>query len=129
MVGRRAAALVAVAALLGCETRTLLERDWVAVETPHFAIVSSLGPEETRQLTGDLERFHAAVSASGELDRARARQATAWLWSEISDSLLDRFRADDRVAPHLPEVEAAVAAGSLAPTQGARRLLALAGWG
>ena len=61
MVGRRAAALVAVAALLGCETRTLLERDWVAVETPHFAIVSSLGPEETRQLTGDLERFHAAV--------------------------------------------------------------------
>ena len=61
MGGRRAAALVAVAARRGGETRTLLERDWVAVETPHFAIVSSLGPKATRELTNDLERFHAAV--------------------------------------------------------------------
>ncbi|HJO25601.1 MAG: hypothetical protein QF890_00355 [Myxococcota bacterium] len=60
-MGRRAAVLLAVGTLLGCVTRPLLEQDWVVVETPHFAIMSSLGPEATRQLGDDLERFHSAV--------------------------------------------------------------------
>ena len=60
-MGRRAAVLLVVAALIGCVSRPLLERDWVAVDTPHFAITSALGPDATRQLADDLERFHAAV--------------------------------------------------------------------
>ena len=70
-----------------------------------------------------IERFCAAVAADGELARARADQATAWLWSEVGDTLLDRFRADPVVAEALPGVEAEVAAGRLAPTRAARRLL------
>jgi LAO/AO transport system kinase len=70
-----------------------------------------------------VERFGDAVRASGELDRVRARQAMAWLWSEVSDALLERFRADPSVVGLLDEVEADVAAGRATPTVAARRLL------
>jgi len=70
-----------------------------------------------------VERFRAAVEGSGELQAARARQATSWMWSEIRDALLDRFRADPAVAAQLPALEEAVATGRIAPTEAARELL------
>ena len=70
-----------------------------------------------------IDRFDTAVRSSGELDDARARQATAWLWSEISDALLERFRADPTVAGLLDDTEGDVAAGRVTPTVAARRLL------
>ena len=70
-----------------------------------------------------IERFRQAVAASGELDEARSHQATAWLWSEVGDALLDRFSADPVVAGLVPQLEADVAAGRMAPTRAARRLL------
>ena len=60
-MGWPTAGLLAAAALLACVSRPLLEQHWVAVETPHFAIVSALDPEATQQLADDLERFHAAI--------------------------------------------------------------------
>ena len=60
-MGWRTVRLLAVAALVGCVSRPLLEQNWVVVETPHFAIASALGPDATQQLADDLERFHAAV--------------------------------------------------------------------
>ena len=72
-----------------------------------------------------VERFTDALRTSGELEAARAEQALAWLWSEIGDTLLDRFRADDRIAQALPSIEAQVSAGSLSPTSAARNLLDL----
>ncbi|MCD9623360.1 methylmalonyl Co-A mutase-associated GTPase MeaB [Rhabdothermincola salaria] len=70
-----------------------------------------------------IDRFDTAVRSSRELDDARARQATAWLWSEISDALIDRFRADPTVAGLVGAVEADVASGRVSPTVAARRLL------
>ena len=67
--------------------------------------------------------FRDAVGADGELDRHRARQATAWMWSEVRDDLLGAFRADPQVQALLPQVEADVAAGTVSPTAAARRLL------
>jgi LAO/AO transport system kinase len=67
--------------------------------------------------------FVAAVTDSGELAQARSHQATAWLWSEISDTLLDRFRADPAVAGLLADAETAVATGLHTPTHAARMLL------
>lgn len=71
-----------------------------------------------------VEQFESTVSDSGELATARAGQSTAWLWSEIGDTLLDRFRDDEAVAALLPGVEADVAAGRVTPTRAARTLLA-----
>ncbi len=77
-------------------------------------------------------RFADAVRDSGELDELRARQATAWMWAEVRDALVDRFRDDPRVRSLLPGLEAEVASGRMAPTAAAARLLSAftdgAGW-
>lgn len=70
-----------------------------------------------------VERFGDALAASGELHEARATQATAWLWSEIGDTLLERFRNDPHIAHILPGVEKDVADGRRTPTEAARSLL------
>lgn len=100
----------------------LLRPKWHAWATEVLS-VSSLTGTGIGEVWQAIERFRAAVGPDGELAHARAEQATAWLWSEVGDTLLDRFRADPVVAGELPEVEAEVAAGRLAPTRAARRLL------
>jgi LAO/AO transport system kinase len=100
----------------------LLRPKWEAWATEVLA-VSALTGTGIDEVWTAIGRFCAAVGSDGELARARAEQATAWLWSEIGDTLLDRFRADPVVAEALPGVEAEVASGHLAPTRAARRLL------
>jgi LAO/AO transport system kinase len=70
-----------------------------------------------------VEEFQHAVRASGELDAHRQRQAVAWLWSEVDDSLLDAFKAHPKVQTLVPALEEAVAAGKTSPTAAARKLL------
>jgi LAO/AO transport system kinase len=70
-----------------------------------------------------VERFGDALEDSGELGQARATQATAWLWSEIGDTLLERFRNDHEIARILPAAEKDVADGRRTPTEAARSLL------
>lgn len=67
--------------------------------------------------------FRSTVTANGELLKARSAQATAWLWSEIGDTLLERFRADLHVAGLLPEIESAVSGGRVTPAKAALQLL------
>ena len=69
------------------------------------------------------QAFAAAVTKSGELKACRRDQARAWLWHELSDSLLDALKADPEVAAHLGQLEAKVAAGKMAPGSAARILL------
>ena len=100
----------------------LLRPKWRGWATEVLA-VSALAGTGIAEVWEAIERFRAAVEADGELDAARAGQATAWLWSEVGDTLLDRFRADPAVAAELPALEADVAAGRIAPTRAARHLL------
>ena len=79
----------------------LLRPKWHAWATEVLA-VSALTGTGVDDVWSAIQRFCAAVSADGELARARADQATAWLWSEVGDTLLDRFRADPTVAATLP---------------------------
>ena len=67
--------------------------------------------------------FREAVTSNGELLEARSAQATAWLWSEIGDTLLERFRADARVASLLPAIELSVSEGRVTPAKAALELL------
>jgi tetratricopeptide (TPR) repeat protein len=56
-----ACSLAACLALAGCVTTPLQNRPWVAIETQHFEIWSSLGAEDSLHLAVDLERFRAAT--------------------------------------------------------------------
>ena len=70
-----------------------------------------------------IEAAEATLRASGALDALRGRQARAWLWSELSAGLTERFRHDERVADELPKLQAAVEAGEVSPTAAAQRLI------
>ncbi|NIA71823.1 methylmalonyl Co-A mutase-associated GTPase MeaB [Pelagibius litoralis] len=65
------------------------------------------------------------MEASGARAARRAAQAGAWMWSEIRDGLLRRFKAHPRVAGELDSLEAEVRAGRTTPTAAARRLIGL----
>ncbi|WP_119167558.1 methylmalonyl Co-A mutase-associated GTPase MeaB [Algihabitans albus] len=69
-----------------------------------------------------VERYRDALGEPG-LARRRADQARAWLWSEIDDTLLARFRRHPAVAEALPAAERAVMAGETTPGLAADRLL------
>jgi LAO/AO transport system kinase len=102
----------------------LLRPKWEAWAT-EVMTCSALTSTGITEVWDAVTRFIETVEASGELVDARAHQATAWLWSEISDTLIDRFRADPVVAEQLHEAEAAVASGLRTPTRAARQLLDL----
>jgi hypothetical protein len=66
----------------------------------------------------------AARRDAGVLATRRAAQAREWMWSEVTDTLLDSVRSDARVRDHVDALEADVVTGSCSPTTAARRILA-----
>jgi LAO/AO transport system kinase len=91
---------------------------------PQALLVSSTEGTGIDEVWKQVQADHEALSAAGDLERLRARQRRAWLWSEVTDALMERIRNDPRVADLVPVIEADVDAGTLAPVAGARRLLA-----
>jgi LAO/AO transport system kinase len=86
--------------------------------------VSALEGTGVAEVWEDVARFRAALEATGAWARRRRKQARAALWSEIGDTLLERFRAAPAVAARLAALEAEVMAGSKSPAAAAHALLA-----
>jgi LAO/AO transport system kinase len=86
--------------------------------------VSALEGTGIREVWDDVDRFRAALQQTGAWSRRRSEQVRAALWSEIGDSLLDRFRAAPTVAERLTSLEDEVMAGIRTPAAAARELLA-----
>lgn len=72
-----------------------------------------------KQITG----FEDVLRSSGQLDDLRARQAIAWMWSEIEDGLKSAFLSDKKMAQACAKMEALVAKGKSPPGQAAQDLL------
>jgi LAO/AO transport system kinase len=68
-----------------------------------------------------IEEFEAAVA--GELALRRAAQAREWLWSELTESLMEALRDDPAAAELTRRLERDVAEGSVTPTAAARTIL------
>lgn len=75
------------------------------------------------ELWAAITAAHERLQADGTLVTLRAEQARAAMWSEVTDELLDRLRADPDVRSHLVELEASVTAGTMSPTAAAQRVL------
>jgi len=90
--------------------------------TPRVVLCSALEQRGVDTLWGTVEEFRDAL-AGEPLDARRTEQARAWMRDELADSLLDRLHADSRTAQAAAALEAEVAAGRLAPTTAARRLI------
>jgi len=82
-------------------------------------------------LTGDgiaevgrtVESFADVMKKAGRFDARRSDQALRWLWQEVSEELLAKFRADPYVSEHRGALERAVAAGRMMPASAAEHLL------
>jgi LAO/AO transport system kinase len=70
-----------------------------------------------------VEEYTAAARATGSLSIRRGEQAREWMWSEVSETLLERLRSDARVRADLDTLEADVVSGRTSPTAAARVLL------
>jgi LAO/AO transport system kinase len=95
-----------------------------SVWRPEVLAVSALEGTGIEAAWDLVMRHHAATEASGERQRRRAEQARAALWAELAESLVERLRADPRVAAALPALEAKVSAGAASPSAAAREILA-----
>jgi len=68
--------------------------------------------------------LRAAMRASGELDARRTEQARTWMWSEVTETLLDDLRRDPAVRARIGMLEADVSRGLMSPAAAAREMLA-----
>ena len=68
-------------------------------------------------------RHQRVMGAAGEVANRRAAQARAWMWNEVTESLMASFLAHPDITHRLADCERAVAAGTVTPTAAATTLL------
>jgi LAO/AO transport system kinase len=97
-----------------------LHRSWTA----EVLILSALHGEGLAGVWDKVLDFHRRMQESGELALRRRDQARAWLWRELSDSLLDLLKNKPGMAERLADLEAKVVNGKTTPGAAAREVLA-----
>ena len=70
-----------------------------------------------------VDKYRAVMSESGAFEKSRRDQSLAWMWSEVKDTLEERFRTSTIVADKIQKLETRVANGDLAPATAAQTLL------
>ena len=95
--------------------------DW---QTPVMSC-SSINDEGIVEVWGQVDAFKKILSKTGQLQQRRAEQAKAWMWSEMTESLVADLKADERIRSLVPDIESAVLAGELPATVAAQRVLNL----
>ncbi len=68
-------------------------------------------------------QYRDTLEASGQFVVRRARQAQAWMWSEVNDNLSKALHSDPEVLKRIPALEAAAGEGRIPPSVAARQLL------
>jgi LAO/AO transport system kinase len=93
--------------------------DW---PTPALMVSAATGAG-VNELWDAIAARHDALERTGILARRRAEQAAVWLWSELTDGLVNRFRDDRKASTRLGELETAVREGTMSPSAAAALLL------
>lgn len=93
--------------------------------SPEVLLASALKNIGITEIWDAICTFEQRMVDSGELQGNRARQATSWMWSEIGEGLMDRFKADKAVADRLPSLKKQVADGQITPSVAAAELLGI----
>lgn len=94
------------------------------VWAPRVLRCSALLGEGVADVWQAVEEHDATLRAPGLLAQRRAEQAREWMWSEVTESLLDALRADAAVAGLVATLEREVVSGATSPTAAAQRILA-----
>jgi LAO/AO transport system kinase len=97
--------------------------------TPRVLVCSALTGRGVDKVWTAVEEHRRATGASGERERRRSAQAREWMWSEVTDTLLERVRHDRAVAALIAPLEREVQAGAISPALAAHRILQALGEG
>ncbi|HEY3670584.1 MAG TPA: methylmalonyl Co-A mutase-associated GTPase MeaB [Acidimicrobiia bacterium] len=89
--------------------------------TPRVLTCSALTGTAIPEVWDAVAEFRDAIV--DDLPGLRAGQNREWMWSEVTDSLLDALTADAATAELAQRLEAEVAAGTTTPTTAARAVL------
>jgi LAO/AO transport system kinase len=100
-----------------------------ATWTPPVVTVSGLTGQGLREAWAKVMDHRARLDATGELQAKRRTQNTKWMWALVHERLHEKLTTDPDVRRKLPEIERAVAAGTLSPNAGADEIAALLGLG
>jgi LAO/AO transport system kinase len=82
---------------------------------PPVITYSGLTGDGVEQLWATIVDHRSRLTKSGELDARRHEQQVQWMWAMFDDRLRETIRADRALSARLPEIEKAVAAGTLSP--------------
>jgi LAO/AO transport system kinase len=93
--------------------------DWkVPVET--CSALHNTGVDKIWQL---INKFCTTMTDNGTLKAARAQQAKAWLWSEISATLLESLQQNDAIHSRITKLEQQVANGTTSARVAAQEII------
>jgi len=115
--------LAAVAAHTAADYAAALHlvRPRIPAWTPRVLTCSALTGVGIPDIWAAVAEFRDAVAA--DLPTLRAGQNREWMWSEVTDTLLDALTADTATAELARRLEAEVAAGSITPAAAARAVV------
>jgi LAO/AO transport system kinase len=91
--------------------------------SPPVLLCSALSNKGIDEVWTTVERYHDVLGRAGEIATKRTSQARAWMWDEIQENLMMRFRLHPEVVGQLADMEARVAAETVTPTMAAHTLL------
>ena len=108
------------------QVRTLIGYAVDTLGHRRFAILyprDDYGTDFKNRFWDEVERYRQVMTASGEFDEKRKRQAIDWMWTLVESGLQQRFRQHPRVRHDLAAVRRAVLDGKMTPAAAATRLL------
>ncbi len=95
--------------------------------TPPVVTYSALTGEGVAAMWSQVLLHRDRLTQSGELAARRREQQVKWLWTMLEDRVFVRLKADAGLRARLPQLEAAVADGRLAPTVAVEEIAAALG--
>jgi LAO/AO transport system kinase len=95
--------------------------------TPPVLTVSGLTGQGLDELWAKVLDHRSRLEATGELAAKRRAQDTKWMWALVHERLHERLTQDPSLRKRVPEVERAIAQGTLSPTAAAAEIVALLG--
>ncbi|NTV11691.1 MAG: methylmalonyl Co-A mutase-associated GTPase MeaB [Zoogloea sp.] len=99
--------------------------------SPNWAVpvltLSALRKDGIADFWAEVCRYRDTLTPTGEFEAKRRQQALAWMWELIDQGLRARFRGHPGVQHDLPQLTAAVEAGTATPSIAAMRLLGYLG--
>lgn len=95
--------------------------------TPPVLTVSGLTGQGLDELWAKVLDHRKRLEATGELAAKRRAQDAKWMWALVHERLHERLHHDPALRRRMPEIEKAIADGTLSPNAGASLIVKLLG--